>query len=391
MRTLAIILVSSLIGVSVGSSMAYIDVSETSSNITSLPELSDTPPAPREAPPGAGNGPRVQVDEPRHDFGSMQRGTSKSHRFVVKNVGNAPLKLHVGHTTCKCTLGEVTHDAVPPGDSTTVLLEWKALADNGPFRQSATLTTNDPLASSIELSIEGQVTEVTNVSPSEFLFDKISVGETKSAEVILMAMLQDELTVSEAKISDDLSSEMFDVKTEPVEHDKLPNPLAKQGVKITVTAKPGLPVGRLHQWLSLHTNLDEAAKIDIPLVGRVIGDISVHGITWNEDAGVLILGKVKSSEGKQQRLNIVVRGADAADVKLEVQSTDPVELKVTVGTPRVLNDALVHYPVDVEVPAGTRPMVRLGTAQGDEGRIVLKTTHPSIKEVVLGVRFAVER
>jgi hypothetical protein len=36
-------------------------------------------------------------------------------------------------------------------------------------------------------------------------------------------------------------------------------------------------------------------------------------------------------------------------------------------------------------------MVRLGTAQGDEGRVVIKTTHPTIKELVLGVRFAVER
>jgi hypothetical protein len=36
-------------------------------------------------------------------------------------------------------------------------------------------------------------------------------------------------------------------------------------------------------------------------------------------------------------------------------------------------------------------MVRLGTAQGDEGKIVLETTHATMKEVVLGVRFAVEK
>lgn len=391
MRTGTIIVVSTLIGALAGTSMAYIDLGETSGTIAALPEVGSAPPPKPATSTAATDSPRVQVDEPRHDFGSMQRGTSKSHRFIVKNVGQAPLTLRVGQTTCKCTLGEVTHDAVPPGGSTTVTLEWKALTDNGPFRQSATLTTNDPLASSIELSIEGQVTEATNVSPSEFLFDKLSVGETKSAEVILMAMLQDELTVNEAKISEDTSSELFDVKIEPVEKSKLPNPLAKQGVKITVTAKPGLPVGRLYQWLSLHTNLDEAQTIDIPLVGRVVGDISVHGIAWNEEAGVLVLGKVKSSEGKRQRLNIVVRGPDAAAVALEVQSHDPAELKATIGAQKVLNDALVHFPVEIEVPAGTRPMVRFGTAQGDEGRIVLKTTHPNIKELVLGVRFAVER
>jgi hypothetical protein len=36
-------------------------------------------------------------------------------------------------------------------------------------------------------------------------------------------------------------------------------------------------------------------------------------------------------------------------------------------------------------------MVRLGTIQGDDGRIVLGTNHPSGREIVLGVRFSVER
>jgi hypothetical protein len=106
---------------------------------------------------------------------------------------------------------------------------------------------------------------------------------------------------------------------------------------------------------------------------------------------VLSLGKVKSSTGRRGRVNIVVRGAGAADVQLQVASRDPSELKATVGEAKKLRDTLVHIPVEIEVPAGTRPMVRLDTAQGEEGRVVLNTTHPTIKELVLGVRFAVER
>jgi hypothetical protein len=285
----------------------------------------------------------------------------------------------------------VDDTTIPPGGSTHVLLEWKALSDDPAFRQTATLMTHDPLQSQMELTIEGQITESTNVSPPDFMFDKITTGETKSAEVFLMAMLEDELEVSEAKISDPAVADKFDVRIEPVEHDKLPNPAAKKGVKITVTAKPGLPVGRLNQWLSLHTNLADAQTLDIPLIGRVVGDISVHGIDWNEEAGMLSLGKVKSAEGRRGRVNVVVRGPHAGDVKVEVQSVDPPELKTSVGEPKKLTDTLFHFPVEVEVPAGTRPMVRLNTAQGDEARIVLKTTHPVIKELVLGVRFSVER
>jgi hypothetical protein len=284
----------------------------------------------------------------------MLRGSSMSHRFEVKNVGDAPLTLRVGQTTCKCTLGEVSGEAV-------------------------------------ELTIEGQITEAKHLAPTEFVLDKVAVGESKSAEVIVMAMLQEELVVSDPKISDPATSDKFDIKIEPLDDSELPNPEAKEGVRVTLTTKPGLPVGRFHQWLALRTNLPGSETIDIPLVGRVAGDISVHGINWNEEAGVLSLGKAKSSEGKVQRVNVVARGESAQNVQLAVASVDPQELKVTIGEPKKITGTLVHFPVEIQVPAGTRPMVRLGTAQGEEGRVVLKTTHPIIKELMLGVRFAVER
>jgi hypothetical protein len=66
-------------------------------------------------------------------------------------------------------------------------------------------------------------------------------------------------------------------------------------------------------------------------------------------------------------------------------------LKVKIGEPKRLSDVLMHVPVEIEIPAGTRPMVRLPTAQSEPGRVVLSTTHPKVKELVLGVRFAVER
>jgi hypothetical protein len=391
MPGLRIIIVSAIVGALVGGAAAYVEVYRHGADVIAAPSVARVPTQKQPPLPTDENVPRVQVDEPIFQFGTMQRNTTKSHHFTVKNIGGAPLTLKVGPTSCKCTLGEVSGDAIPPGGSTTVKLEWSALTGNGPFRQTATLITNDPLASNLELQIEGQITDATNVSPPEFLFDKITIGESKSAEVFVMGMIEDELSVSEPKFADPATSEQFDVKIEPAEITALPNPAAKAGVRITVTAKPGLPIGRVYQTLSVRTNLADAEKLEIPLIGRVVGDISVHGLDWNEELGVLSLGKVKSSTGRRARVNIVVRGAGANDVQLEVVSSDPPELKATIGEASKLRDTLVHIPVQIEVPAGTRPMVRLDTAQGEEGRVVLKTNHPTVKELVLGVRFAVER
>jgi hypothetical protein len=78
-------------------------------------------------------------------------------------------------------------------------------------------------------------------------------------------------------------------------------------------------------------------------------------------------------------------------VKFQVKSKDPEELKITLGEPRKISDSLLHVPVDIEIPAGTRPMVHLDTAQGEAAHIVFSTTHPKVKELSLSVRFAVER
>jgi hypothetical protein len=387
MQILKTILVAAIVGILAGGAAAYIQV-RVDPDVTSLPAGLSDGPAIAEA---AENAARVEAVEPNFDFGTMQRGTTRSHNFTVKNVGTAPLRLTVGQTSCKCTLGDVTGDAIPPGESTHVTLEWSAKSDQGPFRQTAMILTNDPVQSQVELSIEGKILEASGVVPSQLAFDKIPAGDSRTAEVYVMAMLQDDLSVTDPEMSDPSTRDKFDVKIEPVKNDQLPDPSAKKGVRITLTAKPGLPIGRFDQWLSLKTNLPEAEKLEVPVIGRVVGDISVYGSKWNDSQGVLILGKVKSVAGAKEHVNIVVRGQGAKDVKFEVQSVDPPELKVKIGEPKRLKDTLLHVPVEIEVPAGTSTMVRLQTAQGDEGRIVLKTTHPTIKELAIGVRFAVER
>jgi len=386
MRTLGIILVAVLVGGAVGGAVAYVEVRNDADPITAFPGGTVI------LPQNAGDKlPVAKVDEPRYDFGSMQRGTTKSHEFVVRNLGTAPLELRKGTTSCKCTDFVVPTNPVPPGGETKVRVEWAAKSDNGPFRQTANLLTNDQLHPSIELNIEGQIMSTSGVEPSDFGFDKIPVGESRSASVYVMAMLQDDLQVSDATLSDAATRENFDVKVEPVEPKELPNPKAKSGVKITVTVKPGLPVGKFGEWLSLKTTMPDAEKLEIPISGQIVGDINVRGIGWSEEAGALKMGSVKSKEGKRVNLNIAVTGENASDTKFEVKSVDPPELKVTLGEPKKIKDGLVQTPIAIEVPAGTRPMVRLDTSQGEAGHILLSTTHPKIKELKVGVHFAVER
>jgi hypothetical protein len=241
------------------------------------------------------------------------------------------------------------------------------------------------------LTIIGEVKLAYAIEPPEFLFDKVSVGETKSAQVVFMSLFEDKVDVRELQLSSPDTRKFLDVNIEPITGEAFPNPAAKAGMRITLTAKPGLPVGAFNQQLSIHTNLKDAPSLEIPIVGRVIGDISIHGALWDDQRSILTLGNVRSSEGKRVTLNLVIRGSAAADVKLHVISCDPPELTVSFGAAKRLKDDLAHLPLEIEVPAGTPPIVRLGTAQGAVGRITLGTTHPTVPELTLGVQFVVER
>jgi hypothetical protein len=386
MRIFAVILVSAVVGITLGSSLALIQFrTDRDLPIIPLEELSAQP------VPSSEPAPRIRVIDPELKFGTMQRGTTKTHDFVVQNVGTAPLTLELGETSCKCTVGVADKEPISPGDSVLVHLEWTANSAPGPFRQTANLHTNDPLQSRVVLSVEGQVSAAEGVEPPEFLFDKVTAGESKSVQVFVMSMFEDQIKVDHPELVHPETRPFFDVKIEPVSREELPNPDAKSGVLITLRLKPGLPLGVFSQRLSLHTSLRDAEKLDIPIYGRVIGDITVHGTRWDDERGVLRLGNVKSSEGKRDKLNLVVRGPDAAGIQLKVVDTDPPQLSARLGEPTRLNDNLVHVPLEIEVPAGTPPMVRLGTDQGKPGRIVVGTSHAAIRELIINVQFAIER
>jgi Protein of unknown function (DUF1573) len=386
MRLIALIVISAVFGTAVGATLAYVDAWPAVRTGTSR-----SSPSSPSGPVADASGPHVEVDEPTYQFGTMQRGTKMSHAFVFRNVGNAPLTIHVLSTTCKCTAGNVPAEPVAPGKSTSVTLEWRALVSPGPFRQSAQIETNDPLQSHVSLSVEGEVSEASGVWPPDFIFDKVTAGKEKSADVFVMALTQDTLEVGDPTLSNPDTRKFFDVQVEPVDRASLPNPKAKQGVRIRVTAKPGLPIGHFDQYLSISTNIPDANQLEIPIFGRVVGNITVHGHLWSEDRGALMLGNVKSDEGTTDTLNLVIRGSGADAVQMEVAAIDPPELVAKLGEPKRLKATLVHVPLTIEIPPGTPPMVRLDTDQSDGGRITLKTSHADAPEMVLRVQFTVER
>ncbi|MCA9165102.1 MAG: DUF1573 domain-containing protein, partial [Planctomycetales bacterium] len=338
---------------------------------------------------------KVQVvNGTEFDFGTMERLTKRSHDFQFRNDGDAPLTLTVGETTCKCTIGALEKSNVAPGETVAVTLEWKAESLSRQFGQQAEIHTNDPMRPIVTLRIRGLVNRTIMAEPAEYHFGEVRAGESASLTTRLLSYRDADLKVESAKLAEPKWADHIKIETKPVEltaADEEEFPGVKAAIDITTTIESGLPLGPINQTIRVQTNLEGAEPLEIPLHARVVSEVSLIGPSeFVADRNSLVFGVIKEGVGAEAKLHVVVKGEQREQIQVELGEVDPDSaLKVVLGEP-VVSDKVVLYPLTVTIPADTTPVNRLGSEQAKAGRVLIKTTHPLAKEILLYVAFAVE-
>lgn len=350
-------------------------------------------PAPSPADP---SGPRVVVDQERHSFGKTDVGVAGRHQFVFTNTGNEPLLLTRGTSTCGCCTcvcaARLPESAIPPGRSAKVTLEWKSKLYVGPFRQTATIVTNDPNRREVALLVTGRFAGPVGVAPSQLVFGSLGADRAATAEARLFSYLDEPLEITGCELSNPQNAKYFDVSWEPLSAEQVREEgEARGGYSLRITVRPGLPVGGFRQRIVLKTNSNTVPTVEIPVQGLVVSDVSIVGRGWSSRAGVLTMGTINSREGTTWPLMIVVRGAHAKDVKLQPIRTVPDLLEVELGPARYIADKSISVTrLTIRIPPGSRPATHLKPEEGKAGQITLRTNHPKVPELTMQVRFAVK-
>ena len=339
----------------------------------------------------------VVVGSADYDFGVGERNTPQHHEFEIRNDGDAPLKIEVAHTTCKCTVAELVKEQLAPGESTKVRLEWEAKGYLDEFTQSAELHTSDPAHPILRLTIHGRIIQTVRPEPEEIQLPSLSANEDATATVKLYGFTEEPLEILEHSFDNPDQREHYALDVVPLTAEDVAEVAdAKQGYLLTLHVKSGLPVGPLTQTIRLKTNVPTASTIEIPVHLTISSDISfiraTGGRGFNPEKNLLALGKLKSAKGAKAKLYIFVKGPYRDSTTIEIESVEPEEvLQVKLGEPVALgNGALIRYPLEIEIPPGQAPLNRQGGEQGKLGKIVFRTTHPEAKEVRLFVQFAIE-
>jgi hypothetical protein len=335
--------------------------------------------------------PRAVVERPEYDFGSLDIAARGMHEFVVWNVGDAPLELRAGETSCACILGEIPDKAVAPGDAAKVTVRFKPAKKPGAYRQTADVLTNDLTQPRITLAVTGHITVASRFVPSELIFSRIASTETGTAQSRLFWYGEKPAKIVEERWADAASSRHFAVAWSPLGAEAIQaEPGARGGWLATVTVKPGLALGAFTQEL-LVENENWPATRALPIRGTIGGDIVVMGRGWDAETGILTLGQVPRSTGATRRLFLVIRGASNADTAFRIASVAPKTLQARLGERQGMSrDWVARIPLEIEVPANSPSGNYLGSRQGARGEIVLEMTHARASQLTIFVSYAIE-
>lgn len=376
-----------LLGIALGSAAAYFRDSDPGIDYRKLFTIADRAPKSGSVVPAASlaaNQPRLTVENGReYEFGVMEVNERLQHTFMVRNDGDVPLTLELIRTTCKCAIGELPAGAIAPGEVGEVTLDWIAKDYQREFRQSATIETNDPSNQMLILSIFGRVVQSVIVYPEVLTLGDSTANDDRTATLSLHAYKDPALEIESYDwIASDFA-EYLDVDWEPAES----RDGAMCAYNVNVRLKSGMPHGQFKETLLLKLS-STPDRIEIPVSGRIVSDISIVGRSFSERTGVLRLGVVPKDRGATAGLLLLVKGPHREQVEFSKAQTDPEHgLDVTIGEPTVW-DTVVKYPIEIIVPPGSDLVQRLNSEQ-NPGKILLDTTHPTIKQIELQVSYAV--
>jgi len=208
--------------------------------------------------------PRVALDEPVFDFGTVDRGARVDHTFRVPNRGGATLRIDHVKSSCGCTVAVLSEREVPPGGEARVGVSLDTARLAGRTTKTVNVYTNDPDAPVVGLSLAGQVLADLILTPQPLYLGHLRRGEAVRREVIVTSGRPGERYVVERV-----------EPTSPHLHARLEPRPDGPGQRLVVELDRDLPLGRFNEQLRLHTTSPREPVLTLPVFGSVEGDVVV--------------------------------------------------------------------------------------------------------------------
>ncbi len=339
--------------------------------------------------------PKAVLPETEFLFDVMAVGSEQTHKFIVKNEGEAPLKLKIKGTSCTCTVGELAKDEIPAGEEAVVELQWRPHAAEPEFHKTAEVWTNDPQNAVMTFAVKGRVEQMLAIQPEGgWVLENLERNKPETLTAEIRSGILEKFSLTSIETSD----KSVTVIEEPLTEEELKTTNAKSGYRLKVTLEPSeLKVGKIEESVTVKTDVEGAETITFPLEGQFLGSITGlpyrpegvkprPGMTWAREVLQTSLGDVPSAEGGEGWYKLVVGDmpeGQALEVTGVESSLESVTATVT-PLPAPPQSTRQFFLVTFQVKPGVKP----GTyQQKDSAQVILKTNHPYAPEIKFYVSF----
>ncbi len=293
----------------------------------------------------APNEPKLVVKERTVKMGRLTEGQRATARFVIENVGVAPLFIDRVTASCGCTVPrKLTEDEkrVDPGESLEIVAEFNSKRRRGKQRKSVSVYSNDPFEPLLQLFVEAEVVTLLDVQVKDRPARRFSFGSVRPGTPIDKTV--DILPTEPGRTFEPSSLEIrhtaLTFTTESMRKDD------RNGVRVRFRVDPDAQIGQIV------TSLRIAGKV---------GGVEV-------DTGLAINGEVTGlldySPVSLKQLQPVLPGNGLRAVKVSTDGSEPFEILSVESGRQILTE--VHrddgrsYSIEVRI-ADSAPVGPFGT------------------------------
>jgi len=190
--------------------------------------------------------PTIKFKNTTVDFGEVNSGKIVDIAFEFENTGSDVLLIKNIIPACGCTTAALTKKEYQPGEKGTILSKFNTSGYNGKVIKTITVTSNDPAAAELRLTLSGTVTvkdfAQADLKPEQFSFGGVNVGKTYTRKLNLSNLGNLDLRILEVSCSPEVSLAF-----------KTNNLPAKKSTEITLTFTP-FEKGTFNNIVKIRTN-----------------------------------------------------------------------------------------------------------------------------------------
>lgn len=297
---------------------------------------------------GAKAGPVYDLGRKSFNWGNVLPGSEVSTRFTVRNIGGEALSLGEPKTSCGCTRPELPAGPIPPGGRAEIRVQFRVPMNLGTVRHTVAIPTNSKTLPPIELTLFATAWTGVQTSPQAVDVGHVRPGETVERDLQVFSPDSRPFRIGHIEVEPPEASAQF-------EHKGLALPLHRVRVRFRAANR----LGQLKGLVRIMTDREDAHPVlDVPLVGRIVGDITVSPssleIRSDQIGSVVRRMLVMTTSKKDETVGIsdvtaslpwrvvdsfvrplATRGA-TIDLGLRLPSEEPVvagELKITISSP----------------------------------------------------------